>query len=101
MRRRHTKLHRWMAIGAMVLLLNLIAAPIAQAITSASYSGTSIPGRTSWLILDCAGGTRVNTCLGNLTLPRLDLHIPGRGLPLEIALTYNANRGDLNGNFGF
>jgi YD repeat-containing protein len=39
--------------------------------------------------LGCGGGL-VNVVYGNLVTSRQDIHIPGRGLPLEVRFTYNS-----------
>ena len=43
---------------------------------------------------------RVNTWNGNLYLPVSLLTIPGRGIPIELSLSYNSSWHDVNQNFG-
>lgn len=71
------------------------------AITNSGYGGTTITGRTSIAIVDAPGGTRVNTFLGTVILPRTDLRIPGRGLPLDVQFTYNSNQNGMSSPFGY
>src|SRR5262249_28110502 len=98
---RRTKLCRCMALFAVLLLVHIATAQqVVLALTSPAYQGTSIPGRVSWITVRCPGDVRVNTFLGNMVYPRLDLRIPGLGLPLEVALTFNADSANTDTGFG-
>jgi YD repeat-containing protein len=90
------------AIISLVILLHVTTEHLLLAITNPSYGGPIIPGRPSIVMVPGgASGSLVNTFNGNLFLPRTDLVIPGRGLPLEIALAYNSMNDDIDGPFGF
>src|ERR1700724_4346078 len=92
------RLTGWVCVLA---LINLLFLQSAFNITNNGHQGTTISGRPSVAIVRGPGGTRVNTFLGTMFLPRRDLRVLGRGLPIEIDLTYNSNRGALTGPFGF
>ncbi|HLK57942.1 MAG TPA: DUF6531 domain-containing protein, partial [Chthonomonadaceae bacterium] len=95
---RRSRFVRFMASFATLLIIHLVALqPVAHALSS---PGTSIAGRVSWITLDCPGGVKVNTFLGNLAYPRLDLYLAGRGLPIAISLTYNADSANMDTGFG-
>src|ERR1051326_2140752 len=99
---RKSKSYRFLTFLSTLLLLHLgIVQPTVQAIASTSSMASSITGRTSWITLDCPGGVKVSTFLGNLTYPRTDLLLTGRGLPIQINLTFNANSASLDTGFGF
>src|SRR5262249_3799914 len=98
---RRSKLHRFLTFFSLVLLVHItLAQQIAQALTYPGYSGTSLPGKVSWVVLDCPGGVQVNTFLGNLIYHRNDLTLAGRGLPLQILFSFNGNQADTDTGFG-
>lgn len=43
-------------------------------------------------VMPCPGDIGVNTWNGNLVVPRTDLYLPARGIPLELLMTYNSQR---------
>jgi RHS repeat-associated protein len=85
----------------VVCVLALLQPSLAWAVANDGYQGNAISGRPSIAIVDAPGGLKVNTLLGNVFLSRTDLRIPGRGLPIEIALTYNSNQNGIASPFGF
>jgi len=98
---RRTKLFRFTAISSVILLIHLIVLPQASvATTTFGYHGHSVPGRISWIVVNCASGVKVNTFLGSMSYARRDLYIRSRGLPLEVTLTYNGDRAGSDAGFG-
>src|SRR5215471_5678977 len=81
-------------------VLALLQPSLSWAVTDDGYGGNSTAGRPSIAIIDAPGGLKVNTLLGNLIHQRTDLRIPGRGLPIEIELTYNSNQNGIATAFG-
>jgi RHS repeat-associated protein len=92
---------RSLAAYLLVALLVVGSPSVLQGVASGSAQITTTSGRPAIVVVGGPGGTRINTYNGNLFLPRVDLQIPGRGMPLEIELTYNANQSGFSGPFGF
>jgi RHS repeat-associated protein len=96
----HPKFRKFLAHLSVVLLL--VGSPnVLLGFTSEGYQQAAISGRSSIAIVTGPGGTKINTYNGNLFLPRADLRVPGRSIPLEFELTYNANQSGFSGPFGF
>lgn len=89
---------------AFVCALSLLSPTTEQlllAVASPAYRGPTIRGRASVAIVSAPGRTSVNTFSGTLIVRRTPLVIPGRGLPIELSLTYNSDDDDVDGPFGF
>jgi RHS repeat-associated protein len=96
----HSKL-RSFAAYLFVALLVVGSPAVSLGVSGGSSQVATLNGRRAIAVIGGPGGTRINTYNGNLFLPRVDLQIPGRGMPLEIELTYNANQSSFPGPFGF
>ncbi len=92
---------RSLAAYMLVALLVVGSPSVLMGFAGGSARGATIHDRSAIAVVGGPGGTRINTYNGNLFLPRVDLQIPGRGMPLEIELTYNANQSSFSGPFGF
>lgn len=95
---RYPRLRRFVAYLCVMLLA---LPPRSLAVTDPHYRGTSIPGRTSVAMVTVPSDAEVNTYTGNLFVPRTDLYIPGRGLPIDLEVAYNSDQNGINGPFGY
>jgi YD repeat-containing protein len=87
-----------LAAAAAAAAALLVAAP-AGAVTSAAYGGLTYPERPVAAV-PVLPGVHVNTLTGNLVLARGLLAVPGRGVPVEAFLVYNADRRSVSSPFG-
>ena len=87
-------------IVCLTVIIPLLSLGIAYSLTNDGYRGTTISGRTSLRLISAPGGIRVNTFNANLFLNRTDMVIPGRGLPVEIQMTYNSMARDVSSPYG-
>jgi YD repeat-containing protein len=76
----------------------LSAAP-AAAVTNPGWRGMSYPERPT-AMAPAFGGAAVNTLTGNLVIRRVLLAVPGKGVPLELYLTWNADRRLVSSPYG-
>src|SRR5258708_22288439 len=86
---------------ACLCIFSLVGPNLIWAVVNDGYHGTTTAGRPSIAIVNAPGGTRFNTFTGNLFLSRTQLLIPGRGLLIEVRLTYNSDHHRRPSAFGF
>lgn len=89
------------ALVACLCMFVLIAPDLTWAVTNDGYQGNTVSGRPSIAVVGAPGGTSVNTFTGNVLLPRAELNIPGRGLPIELRSTYNSDHDAWPTPFGY
>ncbi len=92
---------------ASLLLLVLFSALFGGVGAASSVFGVTNPGYrglsyTERSVSDAGAvdGIRVNTYSGNLTIQRNLLVVPGKGIPLELYLTYNSDHRNISSPFG-
>jgi RHS repeat-associated protein len=81
----------------------VVAADMTVVITAESLPplgtlGSPIPGIND---PECSTGDPVNCASGNFTQTTTDLEVPGNGLPLDLARTYNSLAASSEGKFGY
>ncbi len=100
MSRRSSRFPQFITYQCVASLFLVLLEQLAFAITNDGYRGNVIPGDPGVAIVGAPGATKVNTLSGNMFLSRTDLRIPGRGLPIEVILSYNSLGGGTRTSFG-
>lgn len=88
----------------MLLAAYALAAPgRADAVVSPAWEGLSVTGNPAVVTVPAPGGLAVNTFTGSVFMPRQLLPVmPGRGVPLDLSLSYNSVRQNWPaGSYGF
>jgi RHS repeat-associated protein/uncharacterized repeat protein (TIGR01451 family) len=93
------RMPRWYVVVTLITVLSMLAQTSAVPVLGGSggpfVGGLSAPSSThpsTQFVLPSPGDVGVNTWNGNLVVPRTDLFLPARGIPLELQMVYNSQR---------